>query len=120
MQFQPSYSNTVNVTVIGDLNDVSKADSELSKSSLPEVKIKKTTLKTLAKRVVNRTDPFYFIDIIVIGNYDLWLENCIPKDLSLGIKGVLANLHFTITSCGECLFSSSFIFFSIIYFRTMC
>ena len=66
-------------------------------------RLEKTSLKTLTKRVVNRTDPFYFIDIIVIGNYDLWLENCIPKDLSLGIKGVLANLHFTITSCGECL-----------------
>jgi replicative DNA helicase len=75
MQFLPSYNNTANITVKGDLNDVSKVDSELSKSSLLEWKIKKTTLKTLAKRVVNRTDPFYFIDIIVIGNYDLWLEN---------------------------------------------
>ena len=34
-------------------------------------RLEKASLKTLTKRVVNRTDPFYFIDIIVIENYDL-------------------------------------------------
>jgi hypothetical protein len=118
MQFQPSFSNTISINVSHDLTDLSKIDSSLKDPILPtegtlskstcqpagESKpytIKKTSLKTLNKRIRNRTDPFYFEDLVVIGNYDVWLENCIPRDLSLGIKGVLANLHFSIISRGK-------------------